>query len=177
MRHGLFVLTGILLSALITVPDLVASSHSTQDDHYGNHTHTYFYKFIKHLRAIHSKEVFDYCVDEHGVDSRRLPPCLKRQEDIKTGILERAQRQLGLRSLAEFLYHDCLDFYLGEAISKTAACVETRLLLRKRLNQAVAEAEIYRRCDSKWRKHGLRAVKNCSVHAARYFKDTGKYRD
>ena len=126
---------------------------------------------------MYSQEVFDYCLKKHGVDPPQLQGCMLRQEGFRTDILERAHKQLGRRSLAEMLYYDCLDFYRGAPISKTVKCVETRLILRKRLNQPDAEAEIYRRCEVKWRKHSIRAVRNCSVSAASYFEDTGKYRD
>ena len=48
---------------------------------------------------------------------------------------------------------------------------------RERLNQVEAETEIYRRCHSKWRKHGARAVNNCAIHAANYYRDKGEFRD
>ena len=135
------------------------------------------YYLIQQLKLMYSEEVFDYCVGEHRSNPDRLQACMLRQDRIKIAVLEQAQAQLGRRSLAEALYFDCLDFYFGQSIGRTADCVRTRLTLRERLNQVEAETEIYRRCHSKWRKHGARAVNNCAIHAANYYRDKGEFRD
>ena len=102
---------------------------------------------------------------------------MSKQEKIRTAILERAQDELGRRSQAEFLYYDCLDYYPEDSIGRTGDCVDARLILRERLNDGEAEGEIYRRCDQKWRKHGARAIRNCAVSGANYYRDTGGFRD
>ncbi|MDJ0779596.1 MAG: hypothetical protein QNJ85_17135 [Gammaproteobacteria bacterium] len=135
------------------------------------------YYTLKHLKLVYSPEVFDYCVDRHRVVGRPLRSCMMKQEKIRTGILDRALRELGRKSLARSLYDDCLDYYPGESISRVGDCVDTRLILRERLNHDDAEVEIFALCDKKWRKHGASAIRNCAISAAGYYRDTGKIVD
>lgn len=135
------------------------------------------YYTLKHLKLIYSPEVFDYCVDRHRVVGRPMRSCMMRQEKIRTGILDRALEELGRKSLARSLYDDCLDYYPDESIRRVGDCVDTRLILRERLNHGDAEVEIFDRCDKKWRKHGASAIRNCAISAASYYRDTGQIAD
>ena len=169
------VLLWVLLATSATPSGIIMASDPGEIDSLDEIRREYY--LLQHLKLTYSKEVFEYCVDRHASTSSQLQRCMLRQEGIKTKLLDRALRELGRRSLAEALYYECLDYYYKQSINKTADCVDARLILRERLNQKNVEAEIYRRCNTKWYKHGTRAVRNCAIHGANYYRDKGEYRD
>ena len=164
-----------LLAVLVALPDYGMASDSDEYDASDEAERRYY--ILQRLNLAHSQEVFDYCVGRYGSDSRHLAGCMQRQEKIRKNILDQAQNELGLRSRAEKLYFECRDYYPDQGSGRIGDCVEARLILHERLGLDVVEAEIYRRCDAKWRKHSAGAVKNCVIHSANDYLQRGEIRD
>ena len=175
VSNGFTCFLGVLLFASLTMPGLGQAGDRNEYDTSDEALRRHY--LLQRLKLRHSAEVFDYCVSRFTLNIGRLPGCMLRQEKIRSNILRRAQEQLGLRSLAESLYFECRDLYPDQSISRSGDCVEAKLILRERLDEADVEAEIYRRCDRKWRRHGARAVKNCVIHGANFYLDKGELRD
>ena len=102
---------------------------------------------------------------------------MRRQNKIKTGILNYAHDQLGRRSLAQGIYDDCTDYHPKNGVKRIRKCVKTRLMLDRKLEDDIIEKKIYQKCDFKWRKHGSSAINNCSVTEANYYREKGQLRD
>ena len=74
------------------------------------------------------------------------------------------------------IYDVCRDYYPLYSVARIDDCVRTHLMLIDRLEQREVRQTIYELCDAKWRKHSARAVNNCSVVEANYFRSKGRYR-
>ncbi len=163
---------GILSILILALCCGVAAAESTRRDD----GRRYDVEALRYYKTLYSSEIFEYCLNQHG-NSPVLPGCLERQQELKQRLFDRAQAQLGQRSPVQSIYDDCLDFYPDQGVARIRHCVDTRLLLRDKLNDAAAEREIYRRCDKKWRRHGAAPINTCSTHAANYYRDKGRFRD
>lgn len=130
-----------------------------------------------YYRQRYSYEIFIYCINRGDVLSIRVRRCMKDHEKLKNSILDEAQRQLGKRTLAQSVYGDCVDYYPRNGVARISACVRTWLMLMSKLENESVEKIIYQKCESKWRKHGFRAVHNCSLHEASYYLENGQLRD
>lgn len=126
---------------------------------------------------LYSEEIFEFCINLHGLVSDKLRPCMRTQGKLKNEMLAMAQRQLGERRLAESVYDDCLAYYPGTGVARAVVCVGTRLMLNLKIGDEPVEKAIYQKCDSKWRKHGSKAVNNCCLHEGNYYLRYGELRD
>jgi len=158
-----------LCSALLLTPD--AETAPSNYRHYLERD----YQLLDAYRKKYPPEIYRYCVKRYGHFSPKLGACLNRQFRMKERILAGAQRDLGQRSLVRVLYHSCLRYYPLYGVARIWRCMQSRIKLREILHDETVEKEIYRRCDSKWRKHGFRAIDNCSLHQAKYYRDRGRY--
>lgn len=138
-----------------------------------------FYE-LQYYKLKYTEEIFDYCVDKHGtIDkyealSPALGGCMVRQKKSKDRIIGDANRRLGSPSLAQGIYDECVNYYPKNGVARIGKCVQTRLVLRRKLKASSIEKEIYLKCDLKWRKHGSGAVDNCSRAQANYYQDKGR---
>ncbi len=132
---------------------------------------------LETYEKLYSREIFEFCINLHGLVSDKLRSCMRTQGNLKTEMLAMAQRQLGERRLAESVYDNCLAYYPGTGVVKAVVCVETRLMLNAKIGDAPVEKAIYQKCDSKWRRHGSRAVNNCCLHEGNYYLRYGELRD
>jgi hypothetical protein len=130
-----------------------------------------------YYRQRYSNEIFIYCIYRGDVLSIKVRRCMKAHEKLKNSILGEAQLQLGKRTLAQSVYNGCVDYYPKNGVARISACVRTWLMLRSKLEDESVEKIIYQKCDSKWRKHGFRAVHNCSLHEGSYYLENGQLRD
>lgn len=135
------------------------------------------YYELQRYKVQYTEEIFRYCLDSIGRNDPDLGWCMKRQQRIKDNILANALDELGRNSRAMAVYDDCVDYYPVSGVARIGACVDARLILHRKLDDDEAEQAIYQKCDEKWRKHGFRAVTNCSVHGANYYRDKGEFRD
>jgi hypothetical protein len=101
---------------------------------------------------------------------------MRRQKTLKASVLRLAQDQLGMQSLAQSVYDDCLEYYPVMGMERIAACVKSRLMLNSKVNDISIEKVIYHSCETKWRKHGFRAVQNCCIHSGNYYLRFGEMR-
>jgi len=165
---ALYVLVSLVL-LMICVPGKAWIYPQTLNEHE-------FY-LLQYYKEIYSEEIFDYCIDRHGVKGPTLRRCLIRNDKLKQQILKLAQEQLGQQSLAQSIYDECLDYYPMEGVGRIDRCVNTRLELARKLEDEIIQKEIYKRCDSKWRKHGADAIDTCSRVGSTYFREKGVLRD
>lgn len=128
-------------------------------------------------QKLYSPEIFEFCTDLHGLVSDKLRSCMRTQGKLKNEMLAMAHRQLGERELAESVYNDCLAFYPGTGVARAASCVGIRLMLNLKLGDEPVEKAIYRNCDSKWRRHGMKAVSDCCLHGGNYYLRYGELRE
>ena len=138
------------------------------------------YYQLQYYKLKYPKEIFNYCVDRYGtIDkyetlSPALGGCMVRQKKLKDSIIDDAIHQLGGPSLAQEIYDECVDYYPTNSVARIGECVQTRLVLRRKLKADSVEKEIYLKCDLKWRKHGAGAVDNCSRAQANFYRDNGQ---
>lgn len=161
-----------LLIAMLGLTVYLSANAATTEDYYDEADRKRAY----YLRR-YSREIFIYCIYRGDVLSNKVKRCMKDHEKLKNRILYEAQIQLGKRALAQFIYNDCVDYYPENGVARISACVRTWLMLRSELGDEPIEKLIYRKCDSKWRKHGFRAVHNCSLREASYYLENGQLRD
>lgn len=155
---------------------------ATEHDDESNYLEKRYY-FLKGLRETYSEEIFDYCVDEVGFEyswhtkDSQLILCLSRQKRLQKGNFNRAIEQLGRKSLALPIYTECLDYYPTSSMSLIGKCMDLRLELRERIDEPSIESEIFARCHGIWRKHGIRAIRNCAINDANHYLQNGELRD
>ncbi len=135
------------------------------------------FNLLQHYKFIYTEEVFDYCVNKHGLKGATFRSCLIRNDKLKQGILKDAQEQLGSQSLAQSIYDECSDYHPKSGVARISKCVKTRLVLDSKLGDDTIEKKIYQKCDFKWRKHGSGAIDNCSRIESSYYRDKGVLRD
>jgi hypothetical protein len=111
-------------------------------------------------------EIFYYCAEKYGTTSRMALDCAYKQVQLRNKILSKAKSKLGRLSEAERIYWQCADYHPENGVSDISKCVETRLVLRSKLDDDDVERTIYDRCYLKWVKHGSRAIDNCSRNEA-----------
>jgi hypothetical protein len=128
------------------------------------------------LSKRYPQEVFDYCLDTHPFDPG-LKKCLSSQSKIRKQVLVNAIDQLGTYAEARALYDDCKDYHPLFGVVPIGECVATRLILRDKLDFAVVEQLIYEKCEQKWRKSGVLAVRNCAAHSANSYLEKGRLPD
>jgi len=97
-----------------------------------------------------------------------------RQNKLRDSIIKNANHQLGKPSLAQEIYDECVDYYPTNSVARIGKCVQTRLVLARKLQDDSIEKQIYLKCDLKWRKHGPGAVDNCSRALANRYRDNGQ---
>lgn len=134
------------------------------------------YQDLKFFEQAYPQEIYDYCTEKYLVDLYELATCLDRQASMKNNILRVAQDQLGLQSLAQLVYDDCLEYYPATGMGRIVACVKTRLMLNSKIENFLIEKEIHQSCEMKWRKHGFKAVQNCCLHSGNYYLRFGEIR-
>ena len=132
---------------------------------------------LEYYQRRYSREIFVYCINRGEVLSIKVRRCMKDHEKLKNSILAEAQLQLGKGSLAQSVYDDCVDYYPRNGVARISACVRTWLMLTSKLEDESVKKIIYQKCESKWRKHGFRAVHNCSLHERDYYLENGQLRD
>ncbi len=141
------------------------------------------YYQLQYYRLKYPGEIFSYCVDKYGTIDRyeaanpALGGCMIRQKKSRDSILDDASHELGSSSLAQKIYDECVSYYPKNSVIRIGECVETRLMLRSKLQKGTIEKEIYRKCDLKWRKHGSGAVDNCARSQANYYRENGQLKD
>jgi hypothetical protein len=127
------------------------------------------YYELRYYKLKYPNEIFNYCVDKYGtIDkyetlSPALGGCMVRQKKLKDSIIGDAK-----------IYDECVEYYPKNGVTRIGKCVQTRLVLRRKLQADSVEKEIYLKCDLKWRKHGAGAVDNCSRAQANYYRDNGQ---
>lgn len=141
------------------------------------------YYQLQYYKLKYSEEIFDYCVNKFidrygsGTASPALGGCMVRQKKVKDGIIADASDRLGEPFLAQEIYLECVDFYPNNSVARIGACVQTRLVLKEKLEDDSIEKEIYLQCDFKWRKHSSGAIDNCARAQANYYRDNGELSD
>lgn len=132
---------------------------------------------LKYLRHKYRGEIFDFCESLHSGKIEMLEECLILQKKRKKIVLARAREKLGSQSRAQAIYDYCRDYHPLQGLIKIGICVDTRLLLKPRVDSDYLEDLIYQKCQGKWAKHGWRAVRNCCLSEGRYFSRYGELRD
>jgi len=163
------------LAILLCFSMLTTALYATKTDQRINFESQYY--LLKSYKLTYTEEIFDYCVEKNGTIASAAGSCMRRQNKIKTGILNYAHDQLGRRSLAQGIYDDCTDYHPKNGVKRIRKCVKTRLMLDRKLEDDIIEKKIYQKCDFKWRKHGSSAINNCSVTEANYYREKGQLRD
>ena len=141
------------------------------------------YYELQHYKLKYPEEIFNYCVDKYGAvyNYRAAGPalgsCMIRQKKLKDSIIGNAIHELGSPPLAQEIYDECVDYYPTNSVARIGKCVQTRLVLRRKLQADSVEKEIYLKCDLKWRKHSSGAVDNCSRAQANYYRDKGQLKE
>ena len=141
------------------------------------------YYQLQYYKLKYPEEIFNYCVDKYGTidkyeaTSPALGGCMIRQKKSRDNIIDDAIHQLGSPSLAQKIYDDCVGYYPKNGVTRIGECVETRIVLRSKLQKVSIEKEIYLKCDLKWRKHGSGAVDNCARAQANYYRENGQLSD
>ena len=158
-----------LFAALLMAPAADAATTSKRNIKFPD------YQLLKAYRLKYSYEIYSYCIDRLGSHSAALGSCMLKQSKIKARLFADAQHKLGQRSIVQSIYNDCLNYYPAYGVGRIARCVHSRISMREILQDDRVEQEIYRRCDSKWRKHGFRAIDTCSLHRTKYFRDRGRF--
>ena len=131
---------------------------------------------LKWLSERYPRHIFDYCLDLHPFEPG-LRKCLSRQMRIRKQVLINAIDQLGTYDDALALYYECRDYYPISGVVPIGECVETRLILRRKLEFEVVEKFIYEKCDQKWRRHGPLSVRNCAANSANKYRNLGQLPD
>jgi hypothetical protein len=125
----------------------------------------------------YSSEIFNYCVKKYGTEDDDAADCMASEKKRKDKIISNAKRKLGRLSLAEQFYAECVNYYRPDGVKRIGKCVDTRLVLRKKLGDDAVEKQIYKKCDLKWGNHGFRAIENCSTTESTYYRNNGKLKD
>lgn len=149
--------------------------YAAKTEQQANSEHDYY--LLQHYKSIYTEEIFTFCVDAYGTTGHKMRSCMIRNAELKKNILSDALDQLGRQSLAESIYDDCVDFYPLNGVARISECVKTRLDLSGKLQDDKIEKTIYQKCDYIWRKHGFRAINNCSSTEAIYYRDKGFLKD
>jgi hypothetical protein len=117
------------------------------------------YYELRYYKLKYPNEIFNYCVDKYGtIDNDKyetlspaLGGCMVRQKKLKDSIIGDAIHRLGSPSLAQEIYDECVEYYPKNGVTRIGKCVQTRLVLRRKLQADSVEKEIYLKCDLKWR--------------------------
>ena len=149
--------------------------YAAKKDEQASYKHDYY--LLRHYKLIYTKEIFHFCVDKYGTTGHKMRSCMIRNDEIKKNIFADARDQLGMQSLAQNIYDDCVDNYPLNGVARIRKCVRTRLVLDDKLKDITIEEIIYQKCDFKWRKHGSGAIENCSRSEANYYRRKGRLRD
>jgi len=149
--------------------------YAAKTDQQENYEHDYY--LLQNYKLIYTAEIFEFCVDSYGTAGYKMRSCMIRNGNLKKKILSDALDQLGRQSLAQSIYDNCVDYYPMNGVGRISECVKTRLDLSDKLQDDRIEKIIYQKCDSKWHKHGFRAINNCSIAEARYYLDKGLLKD
>ena len=160
---------------LLCISMLTTALYAAKTDERINLENQYY--LLKSYKLTYTEEIFDFCVAKHGTMASLAGSCMIRQNKLKNRILDYAHDQLGRRSLAQGIYDECTDYHSENGVKRISHCVKTRLVLDEKLGDDFIEEKIYQKCDFKWRKHGSRAINNCSITEANYYRDKGKLRD
>ena len=131
---------------------------------------------LEWLSKRYPKEVFDYCLDLHRYDPG-LRKCLYHQMSLRKQILINGIDELGNYNRAIALYDECKEYYPLYGVVPIGECVAIRLILHHRLDFEVVEKLIYEKCDEKWRKHSVLAVRNCALNSANRYRQDGRLPD
>jgi len=132
---------------------------------------------LEYYRQRYPEEVFNFCEGLHHWDIDKLYKCLKLQYRRKKNIFVRAREQLGTQSRAQALYDYCLNHHPAHGVKIIGICVESRLLLKSRVENDFLENLIYQSCDDKWARHGWRAVRSCCLSEGGYYRENGELRE
>jgi len=141
------------------------------------------YHELQYYKLKYSEEIYNYCVnkfgsiDKYATAGPALGGCMVRQKRSKDNIFNDASRRLGRRSLVQEIYDECVDFYPNNSVARIGECMQTRLALRRKLQDDSIEKAIYQKCDLKWRKHSSGAIDNCARAQANYYRDNGQLSD
>lgn len=161
------------MTALSSYASVSQHEASSLHDH-DHYEHSYY--VLESFRLRYSEDLFNYCVEEHGISNVTIGSCLLREQKLQKRILDEAQDELGRRSLAQAIYDVCRDYYPLFSVARIDDCIRTHLMLINRLEQSKVRQTIYDLCDVKWRKHSARAVNNCSILEANYYRNKGRFR-
>ncbi len=113
------------------------------------------YHELQFYKLKYPEEIFNYCVDKYGTIDKyetlgpALGGCMVRQKKLKNSIIGDAIRRLGSPSLAQEIYDEYVDYYPTSGVARIGGCVQTRLVLRRKLQADSVEKEIYLKCDLK----------------------------
>ncbi len=91
-----------------------------------------FYE-LQYYKLKYTEETFDYCVDKYRTAGPALRGCMVRQKKLKDSIIDNAIHELGSPSLAQEIYDECVDYYPTSGVARIGGCVQTRLVLRRKL--------------------------------------------
>ncbi len=149
--------------------------YAAKKDEQASYEHDYY--LLRHYKLIYTKEIFDFCVDKYGTTGHKMRSCMIRNDKIKKNIFADARDQLGMQSLAQNIYDDCVDYYPLNGVARIRKCVRTRLVLDDKLKDITIGEIIYQKCDFKWRKHSSGAIDTCSRAEANYYRDKGQLKD
>ena len=180
MARGGGILSNFVNGRILAVLVLAVVCHAAaaEQRRYDVETLRYDYEALMYYKTLYGSEIFEYCLtNEHSGHITSLVNCLEGQQRRKEQILRKGQAQLGQRSLAQAIYDDCVDYSTDQGVAGIGHCVDTRPVLRDKLDDEAVEREIYRRCYLKWRKHSAGAINTCAGHAANYYRAKGELRD
>lgn len=168
------VAAAILVVALAILP---AAAALAQDDlKYPDPYSQGYYERLDYYASMYPNEIYRFCVGRFRQKIRSIRSCLRNQQDARDAVFANAQRKLGTRSLVQAVYDDCLDHHPDYGVGRIGACVETRLMLRDKVQDDSIERIIYQKCESKWRHSGVAAIDVCCAHEGRYYRDNGRLR-
>ena len=131
---------------------------------------------LERYKKRYDEEIYEFCKNAYLFDPA-LRQCMRRQTKIKNNILADAIDRTGSYDEAIEIYRQCLEYYPIYGVGRIGACVDTMLVLDRKLDDDIAERLIYQKCDEKWRKHGPLSVRNCAGNSANYYRLYGEFRD
>lgn len=131
---------------------------------------------LARYKKIYDEEIYLFCKEAYLFDPK-LRKCMVRQTKIKNNILADAIDRIGSYEKAMEIYDRCVEYYPIFGVGRIGYCVDTMLVLDRKLDDDFAEQLIYQKCDEKWRKHGPMSVHNCSANNANYYRNHGKFRE
>lgn len=161
----------IALAALIMSLSVFAATTDEQ----ALYEHRYY--LLQTYKLKYTEEIFDFCVEKYGPFEPGLGSCMRKNDKLKQRILTDAREQLGSQSLAQNIYDDCLDYHPMAGVKPVGECANTKLYLKRELNDDSEERRVYRKCNLKWREHGYDAVDTCARSEVIFYRRWGKYND